>query len=337
MSDGQKLGFQLTPGKASGSKPLQQIEAWMEGQPETSGGFNAIKAQNQTLGNSLAAKAIGVNASELSGPVLQRADDQIGAVFDRARALPSVPINPDTAMHSLAGIEKEFEGQYLGNQTVSDNPLFKRALQFAADGSSDGNQIVTLSSNLGKAARTQMSSQSGDRAMGLALYKVKDLVDQSLQDAAPQGLYQDLAEARGQYRTLMNLTSRNTIINPSSGNVNLQALARALQTKDRGGFTMGGNESGLYTAAHFAQAFPDLVGDSGTATRSAGNLTALGLGAKAAGAVASRLYMSPAMQAVVGGSAVPATMLAKGLLKAPQGTLPAIGTAAGANLVNAAQ
>jgi len=46
-------------------------------------------------------------------------------------------------------------------------------------------------------------------------------------------------------------------------------LASVLQSEDRRGFTFGGNRSPMYEAARFSQAFAPIVGDSGTATRSA--------------------------------------------------------------------
>jgi hypothetical protein len=66
----------------------------------------------------------------------------------------------------------------------------------------------------------------------------------------------------------MNVLSRTNIVNPSNGQVNGRALAQMLQQKDRAGFTLGRNRTGMYDAARLAQAFPPIVGDSGTATRS---------------------------------------------------------------------
>jgi hypothetical protein len=76
------------------------------------------------------------------------------------------------------------------------------------------------------------------------------------------------ADARSQYRNLMLLTQRSGVINPSSGDVNGVALAGLLQQKDKTGFLFNKNNTDLFNAARFAQAFKPLVGDSGTATRS---------------------------------------------------------------------
>src|SRR5581483_2721957 len=46
---GSNLGMRMTPGQATGSKSLQQLEAKLESQPWTSGPFNTIKANNQTV------------------------------------------------------------------------------------------------------------------------------------------------------------------------------------------------------------------------------------------------------------------------------------------------
>lgn len=317
---GQNLGFQLTPGKASGSVVQQQIEAHLASNPATSGPFNAIAQNNQTTLNQVAARALGVNADELSAPVLARADKQIEAAFDQARAVPHVALDPEAATSGLANIETEHAGQYLGDRTVSDHPLFKRTLQFTVNGGMTGDQAVSLSSNLGKAARTQMTSQGGDRAMGMALYDTKNMVDDAIQGAAGPELGDSLSTARGQYRTLMNLTSRNTIVNPSSGNVNPRALATALMSKDRGGFTFGGNDSDLYNAARFSQAFPDIVGNSGTATRLGWNPRDLAYG------LGAHLYMNPVVRGVGTAAAWPARKMAQALQFAgvPQ-ALPRVG------------
>ena len=335
LQDAQQLGMQLPPGKMSGSRPQQLLEAAMESQPETSGPFNAMKQQSQKVLNSVAAKSIGVNADELSNPVLQQAKDQIGAVYDKVATKTVAPIDPDAAMNQLAAIEKNYEGQYAGNNNISTHPLVQKYLNFAADGGATGEQLQSLSSNLNKAAKNNMTSAGGDRALGQALFDVKDAVDDSLQSSLSPQMQAEFANARGNYRNLMNLTTRNNVVNPSSGNVNGQALANALMSRDRGGFTFGNNDSDLYKAARVIQAFPDIVGNSGTATRAAGGLTLPGIAAHAAGAVASRAYMTPVAQAILQNSTYPATMLAKGLLAAPQGALPAAGTAAGLGLANA--
>ena len=165
--------------------------------------------------------------------------------------------------------------------------------------------------------------------MGRALFDVQDLVDQHLTAGSPPELSAALTDARGNYRNLMSLTSRNNVVNPSSGNVSAKALASALSSKDKGGFVFGKNDSDFYNAARFSQAFPDVVGNSGTATREAPDMTLAGIASQLGGALGSRLYMSPVGQAITKGTTIPAVMLAKGLARLPPGAVPAAGAALG--------
>lgn len=266
MDWARSQGFRLTPGQASGSKALQQIEAKLESQPMTSGTFNKIKDANQSRLNQIAAKAIGEDASELSAPVLQRASDRIGGIYDMIRTDRKVPVDADDFLNRLSKVEGEFEG--LLPVSLTDNPLVKRLFSVAESGNATQAQLATLTSKLNKAANNQMVSSSGDRELGKALFQVKDVVDDLLEGSMSGDTLKAFQKARGEYRNLMLLTNRQGVVNPSSGNVQGGALASALQQKDRRGFLFNQNDSDLYNAARFAQAFRPVVGDSGTATRS---------------------------------------------------------------------
>ena len=146
-------------------------------------------------------------------------------------------------------------------------------------------QLGQLSSKLGQAAFKQMTGASGDRDLGRALYAVKDHVDGLVQSALSPAEAADYAAARTQYRNLMLLTSRANIVNPSTGHVSGTALAGKLQQADRQGFLFGRNQTPMYQAARFAQAFKPIVGDSGTATRSGGHGVASGLALGGLGAL----------------------------------------------------
>jgi len=268
-ASGKELGMKLTPGQATGSKPLQMVEAAAESYPITAGPFSAIKQNNQTVLNKQAAKAIGETANSVDSTVLSRAADRIGGVYDEVRATGQRSIDPDQFLTKLGNIEKEYEGLIgEGTKSVADHPLVKRLMNYAANGDASAEQLADLGSKLTKASNQQMTSPMGDRQLGMALGDVKSQVDDLLQAGLPAELAKRFGDARGQYRNLMLLTSRQNIVNPSNGNVNGRALAAALQAKDRGGFLFGRNDSPLYDAARFSQAFPAIVGDSGTATRS---------------------------------------------------------------------
>jgi hypothetical protein len=265
MAAGESLGFKMTPGQATGSRALQQLESKLESQPMTSGTFNQIKANNQTVLNRIAADAIGEKADTLDNAVLANAQERISNVYKMVANDKPRAINPDEFLNRLGAIESEFEGMV----KLTDNGLVKKFLSYASNGQATGRQLQDLASKMGKMASSQMTSPSGDRAMGMALFQVKEHVDDLLESGLKGQTLKKFGEARQQYRNLMLLTQRNGVINPSSGDVAGNALAGLLQQKDRGGFLFGKNQTPLYEAARFAQAFRPIVGDSGTATRSA--------------------------------------------------------------------
>jgi hypothetical protein len=269
MDAGQRLGMRATPGTVSGNRPLQQLEAKLESQPMTSGPFFALKDANQRVLNRVTGTAIGENTDSLDSGALGRAADRLGAVFDNVRTPDRVVLaDPQGTSRVLDGVDRDYEGLLPNNGSIRDNPLVRNLETLTQQGGINGEQLGGLSSKLGRAAWKQMSTPSGDRDLGQALYAVKDHVDDLVQSTLQPEEVQAYAQARQQYRNLMLLTSRTGIVNPASGNVSGVALANKLQQADKSGYLYGRNQSDWYNAARFAQAFKPIVGDSGTATRS---------------------------------------------------------------------
>jgi hypothetical protein len=261
---GRQIGMRLTPGQATGSRALQQMEAKLEGQPMTSGPFNTLKANNARALNRAAAEAIGESGTVVDDVTLGRAADRIGQVFNEIGDSTARAIEPRGFVQFLGGLQDETRGIV---SSLTSHPLVEDVIALATQGAASGKQLASLSSKLGKAAYKNMSTQSGDRDLGIALYRVKDYVDDLLgQGLSPQRA-ETFGQARQQYRNLMLLTQRTGVVNPASGDVNGRALATLLQGKDKRGYTYGNNRSPMYDAARFAQAYGPIVGDSGTATR----------------------------------------------------------------------
>jgi hypothetical protein len=320
MSAGLNLGFRATPGQVSGSIPLQQVEAFMESHPATSGPFNSIKASNNSTLNRIWASGIGEDSPTLDSVTLGNAANRIGQVYEGVKGQGPVQIDPDSFLGKLAQTESDYQGLIGdGTKSITDHPLVKRFMNNAANGSATTEQLTDLASKLGKSSYNQMTSGSGDRQLGMALGDVKDHVDDvlvnGLRDSGRPDLADALNTARGQYRNLMLLTGRGNVVNPSSGNVNGRALASVLQQKDRSGFLFGNNQSPLYDAARFAQAFQPLVGDSGTATRM-GSLNPMDWALSIPGNIASHVYTS-------GPSVSAAKNIAAALVAAHKGVMAA--------------
>lgn len=265
LERGKMMGFRTTPGQETGSRSLQQMEARMESSPFTSGPFNEIKAANQKILNQSTAQAIGVNASELSNPVLAQAQRQISAVYNKVASPTVQKIDQPYVLNGIDLLDNAFEG--LTTQPFKSNIFVKQLQDLAMKGEATGQQLAALSSKIGKRAKNEMTTMTGDRELGQALFQMKEIVDDALSSgltAADQAAFQ---AARTNYRNLMTLRSSPGVVNPSSGNVNAPNLASALTRKDPKGFVFGENQTPMYEAARFAQAFKPIVGDTGTATR----------------------------------------------------------------------
>lgn len=266
LGRGKEMGFRTTPGQETGSRSLQQMEARMESNPFTSGPFNTIKDANQKILNRATARAIGIDAAELSNPELAKAQMQISKVYNSVKSPNVKPIDGMTMQTGIEIVDKAFEG--LTTQPLKSNIFVKNLQNLAAKGEASGEELVSLSTKLGKRAKNEMTTVMGDRELGSALFQLKEMVD----DALAQGLSKEqqaaFQAARGNYRNLMTIRSNQGVVNPSTGNVSGLNLASALTRKDPQGFVFGANQTPMYEAARFAQAFRPIVGDSGTATRS---------------------------------------------------------------------
>jgi hypothetical protein len=266
LGRGKEMGFRTTPGQETGSRSLQQMEARMESSPFTSGPFNTIKDTNQKILNQATAKAIGVDSTELSNPVLAQAQRQISNVYQQVASPQVKKVDGNTIQTGIEIVDKAFEG--LTTQPFKNNIFVQQVQNIAAKGEASGNELQALSSKIGKRAKNEMTTAMGDRELGSALFQLKEMVD----DALAQGLSKEqqaaFQAARANYRNLMTIRSNQGVVNPSTGNVSGLNLASALTRKDPQGFVFGSNQTPMYEAARFAQAFRPIVGDSGTATRS---------------------------------------------------------------------
>ena len=266
LERGKAMGFKTTPAQETGSRSLLQMEARMESSPFTSAPFNTIKAENQKVLNRATAQAIGVNSDELSNPVLAQAQRQISDVYKKV-ATPDVrKVDGMTFMNNIDLVDNAFEG--LTTQPLKTNVLVKQLQDLAMKGEASGVQLQNLSSKIGKRAKNEMTTAMGDRELGSALFQLKEMVDDALSAGLSKAEQEAFATARNNYRNLMTIRTASGVVNPSSGNVSGLNLASALTRKDPQGFVFGSNQTPMYEAARFAQAFRPIVGDSGTATRS---------------------------------------------------------------------
>jgi hypothetical protein len=323
LKRGMDMGMRVTPGQATGSRALQQMEAKLESQPMTSGPFNALKENNARITSKAAAKAVGEDGP-LDSITIDKAFTRIGKVFENAKDDVPRPIDPKQFLAQYKTINDDMRGVVKG---FGSHPLVEDFIDLASKGSATGKELQNLTSKLGKAAKNQMTTASGDRELGLGLYRVKDHVDDLLASGMSGERAANFAAARTEYRNLMMLTGRTGVVNPSTGDVSGKSLANVLQMSDKKGFLRDHNRTDMYDAARFAKAFGPAVGDSGTATRSPiQGVTEMAL--RIPYNVAARAYTSPmtveaalqaqAMARAAGDAVAPAARTAFGPV--PQGT-----------------
>jgi hypothetical protein len=264
LEAGEKLGAQVTPGVRTGSPGLRGLEAGMESFPATSGPMRAPKVANQSLLNKSAAKSIGETADELTSDVLANAHTRIGSAFNKVESIKEVPVG-DAVQNKLASVEFKYRG--LLDKPLAEYDIVKDIYASLGKGIT-GKQYNDWQSQLGKIARSKFTGARSEPNVGYALMEVKDALDDAAA-AVMTGAEKDAFKtARQQWRNLMMLETGN-VVNEQTGNVSGKLLANVLSRKDKHGFRLGGTSNDLYDMARFYKAFPDIVGDSGTATRSA--------------------------------------------------------------------
>jgi hypothetical protein len=287
LGRGKEMGFRTTPGQETGSRSLQQMEARMQSNPFTSGPFNTLTDANQKILNQATAKGIGVDATELSNPILFKAQRQISNVYNKVGTPEVRKLDGNTIQNGIELVDNAFEG--LTTQPFKSNIFVKQLQDYAVKGEASGNQLQTLSSKIGKRAKNEMTTAMGDRELGSALFQIKEMVDDALAQGLSAAEKAEFQAARVNYRNLMTIRSNQGVVNPSTGNVSGLNLASALTRKDPQGFVFGSNQTPMYEAARFAQAFKPIVGDSGTATRTM-ELSPLSMMLAAPTNIAARAY-----------------------------------------------
>jgi hypothetical protein len=331
---GRRLGMRTTPGQATGSRALQQMEAKLESQPMTSGPFNTIKANNARVISREFLRAIGESGDEVTPQVIAQADQRIGNAFEQAAQNNRVAWD-DVLESDLAGVVQTANGELQEGEFRVIARQAEDLLRKAADhGGEMGGQAFQNS----RQALTRLSI-GGNSSIGYWARQMRDVLDDALIRSVGPDDAARLATARGQYRILATAMNRTGALNTAKGTVQPGILANALAQSDKRGYTMGGNNSGLYDALRFAQAHQPIVGDSGTATRSM--LTnPLEMLAKIPFNLATRAYTSsPSVNAAVAAQAAAQNAGNSAAVTAPllQGLSPYLPVASGLLGINAAR
>jgi hypothetical protein len=328
---GRAIGMRQTPGQATGSRALQQMEAKLESQPMTSGPFNRIKANNARVISREFLRAIGETGDEVTPQVIAQADTRIGGAFERAAENNRIAWD-DALQADIAGIVQTASGEL---QEQEGRVIARQAEDLLAKAARNGGVIDGQAFQNARQALTRLSI-GNNSSIGYWARQLRESLDDALIRSVGPTEAGQLATARGQYRILATAMNRTGALNTAKGSVQPGILANALAQSDKAGYTMGRNNSRLYDALRFAQAFQPIVGDSGTATRSM-MTNPLEIAASLPFNLATRAYTSsPAVNAAVGAQAAGQNL---GSVTAPflQGTAPYLPVVGGLLGVNAAR
>jgi hypothetical protein len=349
----QRAGMRVTPGMAAGSKQARQLEAGLASNPWTGAAFAQIDEANKLQLNSLAARAIGQDADNVGPRVRGEAADAIGEQFrEVGRAMGPVDVTPlKKALQTIEAEESTSVLPLLEVKSILRQFSAGEAGRVAAGGGQDasvvtGDALMRERSRISRLMRDAYANKKSER--GELYGRVLDAIDDTAKQALVSnvggkeaerigGLYDN---ARDQWNVLRALDSGGA---SPDGNVYAQQAARLVAQGDKTRYSRGGlsgtgklGDSPLgdfYDALRFSssQLGRPIVGDSGTATRSA--VTSILQGGSVTGTAAGmlrNLTLSPAFRAYAGMSPEAAQTAAATIagMRAAQGQAGSRGAAA---------
>lgn len=291
----RKEGVPVTAGQATGRKGLAYMES------ELGGGKAAqmMEDQAEQFTRAAASKA-GINSTRLGPDVMNKAFDDIGAVFDDLTARTAVPMDAQMQDDMLRAVT-DYQA-ISGTPAAGPEQLMNTIAKLADDngGVLDGKAYKTISSQIAKFRRG-----SADPALKEALHGIKEAMDDAVERGIAPDLMDQWRKARTDYRNLLVLENAmgragkdvaEGLVSPSG----LRGATASVQGK-RNYVTGDGDFADL---ARAGESLLKPLPDSGTA----GRLSAQGLGGTGAAALGAILGSGgglPGMTlgGVVGGAA----------------------------------
>lgn len=264
-----ELGMKLTPGERGNSLALRQAEAGIRSSPWVGQPLNDVRDANRAVLNRLSSQQIGANSDELSPVVIGQRATAIGDELDSiATGIKQVRVD-DEARTQLNRVMTE------ATDPVAPNRELARAvkrLQEAQDVNAgiSGERLMGIRSTFGTKARDAWSQGKAELAQGYEA--LQDVLDGIVErQAGNPALASRWANARAQWRALKVLERPGVV---TKGNVNPASLNTALRSSYKGDYARAGDvrrgvPNDWFDAARISTWMGDVVGDSGTATRSA--------------------------------------------------------------------
>jgi hypothetical protein len=276
------LGIALKAGQRTGNQTLQRFEAALASNPLTSQPFDDLKQYNRRRLNDIVYDNLGLSTDAplpgvISGADLGRAHTQIGDEF-RAVQEASAPITLDAGFaDEVNAIDLQHRRGVGRSRGVRQTVKQLRELSFpegqapeggVAFGTLDPEQFMDSRSAV--IAEIQKASVAGDGNTMTGLYKIVESLDDAFlrSNGGNTDLLNQYGNARSSWRLLDALEQGKALT--TAGDVNAGTLDTILRKRYPVEYLRSGlGLSPVFDAVKVLSSFPDIVGDSGTATRSA--------------------------------------------------------------------
>lgn len=233
----------------AGAGAAGNVASWMPGRAR-----QPLMGWRQDTFNQEAARSVGSAADALDQDAIGEAHDRLAAIFRTGRSPnTSIPLGqPSIQAYQgvLNGMENASSAQeFEGNRAVTD---FLDHLTAQTPPSAEA--LGSLVTRLRRQGSQILGREGGNYELGNAYNGLAEhidgLIQGSIQDPAAAAAY---AAARPQYARLETLRWNPSLLNASSGDVNMPNYARWLQ-RNLSDYSTGGMRDPLAQAASYAQA-----------------------------------------------------------------------------------
>lgn len=238
----QAEGFVIPPSDIQPQGRIMEALSGLSGKIKTA---QAASAKNQSVTDTLARKAIGLNPDDvLTRDVLTQIRQQAGGAYDQFKTLGAVQADK-AYMQALDGVENTLRGATRSFPGIEGDKV-KKLVETMRQPTFDAGDAIDATKVLRDLADTAYAQ--GDKALGKAYKSVSG----ALEDVLERNLQQNAPDAVKEFRQARQLIAKTYTVekalNEGTGSVSAQALVRDLKR---------GRLSGeLKTIAQTAEAFP---------------------------------------------------------------------------------
>lgn len=222
-----RLGYQVSPGQATGNPAMLAMENYLARSPGSSGTMQTINQGNQTALNRAAAGAMGQTADELSGQVFSNAAKNIGGQY-RALEAQTAPKLAEPFLNTVVGQDTANAAKGAFRNAAIDD-VVEKSLDLAQQGSLTGTAYKEIRSEL--ASQAYRAGKGGDAPLKEAIKSIVDSLDDAAKASLPADKQAAWDVARQQWNAFKLLSKSNVA---EGGNVSAARLASALRNQSSG-------------------------------------------------------------------------------------------------------